>query len=938
MEQDILFTALKKHILCVLCALLVSFASSGQAILKVPQNVSLQGASYSSGAQSIVYFSDTGIMFDNFSSKMPEWLSAPGIQDVTASLVWGNDELLLFDGSSYARFQPSTGVFLSEWQQWPGLPAQWRNKLTAAVPWSGNLILFVNGTSYTFYDSVQQEYVDSGDVTTWNLFPSNWTGIDAIINLNDDFIYFISNNEVVSYSLIAQQFDRVTGLSNRPIASNNSQNNTKKEPKPEGLSAPEVVQIAGCPVGKPEGSNYVSQTSDIIGDTNSRSISDNFKNGSVIQEVNVYTTKSWGKTVIAGLECKLLSNTGDKLKSKVFGRKTSTFKVFDVDDSCITGLRGVAGVASANAIDNIQILTSDGGSEVYGNRAARGGTAIDIMLPENANFNGFTGTMKQNISAIGMMYYGTKKQSKPVPVKTKQYVANSAESLTSDQATQLAMGTPPNMIEGFGTEDTTSNESVDDTEDSFEVVDEYIDDYDDFTSELGNMAEFMVQPLSGIDWLGAGFDILYYDALKPNDLRARKRARTVQITNSPARAGNNSQYLKPFGSTFGSANSGAVVDSSSWVSSYQQFTNSFSLGMSPKVSVPKVASGSASAGYKSMRSNSLGTSSIYLFTKTKRAIHEVELDYYWIDNAIGQKYKQKLDVSFVKDVKALKVPRGAVEDLKIEEKNQKLPSDLGILKGQYYQLIQKYGTHLAKRVTYGGQYISRTQIKRSQYEKSRMTEVDFKAEAEVQIKAVKVGNSVNFAMQDGESSSKSAMALRRDVFVQGGNGETNLSKWEDKVDKSMAPIDIYFDPISELLIPQLFADDPDIVKKQEVMEIMIEKYVMDTYVEPNKSKDDFFRALPDLPMPSVIMVKNGGGYVMWFTVKYEHKGKWVTKESGNFTLGFTEDIEIPVGAKNLTITAEQTTGEIFKKFYAKPESASFKTWGTIFSTGWEKTQ
>ncbi len=924
-----------RQVLPILSFLLLSFVVVGQQRLQIPQGVTIKGASYSEAMRSLVYFSDAGVMFDDFSTTQKEWLGAQGMETITGSLQWGPDELLLFDGSFYARFQPSTGVFLSDWEQWPGLPTQWRNKLTAAVPWTGDLILFVNGTNYVFYDSVQQSYVDAGDMKSWNLFPASWSSIDAVVNLNDNFLYFIANNEVAPYSLYEQRFYQGAGVTTRPFGSSDTPSASGKQRRPDPVSAPKVVEVVGCPVGKPAGSNMVSQTSTIIGDTSGRSITDNLQNGAIIQEIKVYTTKSWGKTVIAGLETFVATEGENKNSGKVFGRKTSTFDVFELNNACITGITGMAGVASSNTIDNLQITTSDGGSDLYGNRAARGGNAIDISLPSGANFDGFVGAMKQNLSAIGIKYYGVKQQPKPKPVKPKQYEATAAGGLTTDQATQLAMGTPPNMIDGFGAQENSENESSDD---SFEVVDAYIDDYDDFTSELGNMAEFMVQPLSGIDWLGAGFDILYYDALKPNDLVARKRAKTILVTNSPARAGNKNQYLKPFGSTFASANSGSVVDSSSWVSSYQQFTNSFSIGMSPSVSVPKVASGSASAGYKSMRSNSLGTSSIYMFTKTLRKIHEVELDYYWVDNTIGQKYKQKLDASFVNDVKALKVPSGSVEDLQILEKNQKLPSNLGLLKGKYYQFIKKYGTHLAKRVTYGGQYISRTQIKRTDYEKSRMTEVDFKAKAEVQIKAVKVGNSVKFGMQDGESSSNSARALRRDVFVQGGNGEDDLSKWRDKVDENMAPIDIYFDPISELLIPQLFAGDPDIEKKKQVLEIMIEKYIMDTYVEPSESKNDFFRALPDLPMPSVIMVKNGGGYVMWFTVRYEYKGKWVTKESGNFTLGFTEDIEIPVGAKNLTITAEQTTGEIFKEFYKKPESASYKCWGTIISTGWEKTQ
>lgn len=37
-------------------------------------------------------------------------------------------------------------------------------------------------------------------------------------------------------------------------------------------------------------------------------------------------------------------------------------------------------------------------------------------------------------------------------------------------------------------------------------------------------------------------------------------------------------------------------------------------------------------------------------------------------------------------------------------------------------------------------------------------------------------------MSDGESSERSNEAFRRDVFVQGGNGEDDLEKWRDKVD------------------------------------------------------------------------------------------------------------------------------------------------------------
>jgi hypothetical protein len=50
------------------------------------------------------------------------------------------------------------------------------------------------------------------------------------------------------------------------------------------------------------------------------------------------------------------------------------------------------------------------------------------------------------------------------------------------------------------------------------------------------------------------------------------------MTNSPDRAGNRGQYLKPYGTFFGSESADKVADSSAWITSYEPFQNSFSFG------------------------------------------------------------------------------------------------------------------------------------------------------------------------------------------------------------------------------------------------------------------------------------------------------------------------------------------------------------------------
>lgn len=480
-----------------------------------------------------------------------------------------------------------------------------------------------------------------------------------------------------------------------------------------------------------------------------------------------------------------------------------------------------------------------------------------------------------------------------------------------------------------------SNENTHSAETPFESgTEEYLDDYVDHTAELANDAsDWTAQPLPGKDWLGAGFDILRFDPLKPNELKNRKRFRTVLITNSPDRAGNHSQYLKPYGVFFGSANSGSVVDSSSWITNYRHFSNSFSVGISGSVSVPKAGSSSLSGSFTQMNSTSIGSESIYMITKSQRKIHEVSLRLTWKNKNTGQNYRQKLDPTFVKDVSQLTLPRTLPSNLAnfhITQKGQKLPRELMAIKSKYIMFLNKYGTHYAKTVTWGGQYISRTQIKRADFEKSRMTEAGFKQSAEVQIKKAKVGRTIDFKYSDSEMNSNAKRIFRRELYIQGGNGEDDPDLWRNKVDLNPAPVEMEFEPICDLFIPPFFPDDPNLDTKKEILRIITEHYLYDTYREPRESKGDFFRALPDLEMPSVVMVKNGGGYVMWFKVKYEYQGKWVEKVSDNFTLGFAESIEIPVGARNLTIQAKHTFGDIFTKTYDTPKTVCFKCWGTVF--------
>jgi hypothetical protein len=220
-----------------------------------------------------------------------------------------------------------------------------------------------------------------------------------------------------------------------------------------------------------------------------------------------------------------------------------------------------------------------------------------------------------------------------------------------------------------------------------------------------------------------------------------------------------------------------------------------------------------------------------------------------------------------------------------------------------------------------------------------MEKMAFMNSAEVSIKKVTVGRTVEVDNSYGSTTGTNKSVFRRQTYVQGGNGETDLDKWRDKVDLTPAPVQLYFTSYTDLLNSDMFPDDKDIVIKAKLLKVITEKYLVDNMRPPVLGKDDFFRPLPDLEMPGNISVKNEGGYVAKFSVSFELNGARQTKESGSITLGRTLNVDVPVGATNIRLKVEYFTGwldeskVIFEKTFTKPEVKCFKIWGTVFSQG-----
>ncbi|SHJ93708.1 Thiol-activated cytolysin [Hathewaya proteolytica DSM 3090] len=90
-----------------------------------------------------------------------------------------------------------------------------------------------------------------------------------------------------------------------------------------------------------------------------------------------------------------------------------------------------------------------------------------------------------------------------------------------------------------------------------------------------------------------------------------------------------------------------------------------------------------------------------------------------------------------------------------------------------------------------------------------------------------------------------------------------------------------------------------------------------------------------------ILVRNNGGYVARFSVKFNLNGQVITKDSGDFTLGVNKSIDIPAEATEIHLKVEEawfikSWSTIFTKDFGTPVNKSYEISGTTLNPKWKE--
>ncbi len=335
-------------------------------------------------------------------------------------------------------------------------------------------------------------------------------------------------------------------------------------------------------------------------------------------------------------------------------------------------------------------------------------------------------------------------------------------------------------------------------------------------------------------WLGRGYNLLKTDPLnfarKDGDIISDQPLFKFYFEDADGYASQNeSKAVYGVAQTPGGT---AECDSShTLVKSYEDLQDFSKQDYSANVGVGKFAF-SASRAHSEINDDSTGRDRAFIMERCDVHLHTLQLKLRWRK---GEDYlRQPLEEGF----------REAIEEMPLE-----WSADNSVA---LKNILDRFGTHFAERIEYGGTAYAKTEITKTTYQMMSATEDGYSIGAEGQVKAVSFGGS--FSDQSKESSDRrnnheNSTDTR---WWVGSTGNTDTDAWEASVKDNPMPVAVEFRPVFDLLTPVFFPDDPDIGLKKHLLEYATGIYFRQ-YGHTSMTHDDP-RAL-DIPEPRSLCVR-----------------------------------------------------------------------------------
>ena len=169
-------------------------------------------------------------------------------------------------------------------------------------------------------------------------------------------------------------------------------------------------------------------------------------------------------------------------------------------------------------------------------------------------------------------------------------------------------------------------------------------------------------------------------------------------------------------------------------------------------------------------------------------------------------------------------------DPKVRTLDQALASALGALPtvagAAHEAFIAKFGTHVAHAVTFGGRATQRIVVSRQDYDGFLEEGIDIHANVSATFDIAKVGASGGVVdTRSQQFKTASGVTVESIVYTGGTAPQQMWDMWAQYVKNAPAPIEIAFEPLHSLLVPEFFPHDQHVEQRRAALEAATNSYL-----------------------------------------------------------------------------------------------------------------
>ncbi|WP_226661491.1 MAC/perforin domain-containing protein [Microbulbifer aggregans] len=361
--------------------------------------------------------------------------------------------------------------------------------------------------------------------------------------------------------------------------------------------------------------------------------------------------------------------------------------------------------------------------------------------------------------------------------------------------------------------------------------------------------------LKNVSYLGRLFDIT---KINPLDLEESAKLLTaLQFKTTDFESIADGSRLLPKGVGYRPETGGDQVSESQMIFESSTLEKKFTQHVKVNAGLEGVVSASASVMFNSFARTNRGRRAMFTWMSAEVEAPAIRL----LGADDGYTDGHNLSPEFTNAVIALKVDGGETE---------------------YDNFVQKFGTHFATEVTFGGMAYQTIRIDSETYESLIEENIDISTEAEATFKQFSGGASYSESNKKSKEFKRQTETTQEQLRFRGGVPNSDINAWMASVPGNPAPIRVSLEQLDKLFTKEYFPEK-DIEEKGKLLARAIEKHIKSGSVgNPN----------------NIFVIDNDNKLAVYSYEGANGVGKWISKKHPLVTLQKDENIDFAFSAGN----------------------------------------